>query len=367
MPSRSQSRLALVLLAVAAILGVGVATYFLGRPSTTDEAPDEEYVQLDLSTVSGSDAPAEQVLYLPWGDGPAEASRKGSPVRRSTIEAVFGSEGYTFVVDHPEGVFGARVRWFSAEGALVGTRLAPGGSKAFRPHPGGYNYVIAKTAGPSEVAVIVDVASSTETTFTIPLNLNTGGLDWAGDTLYASIAPSDVSFENEVMYLRHALVPVAVGGVQVDDAAADAGVVDAWGFGMDGKPYTSTMKVLGLSVTGSEIVNLVGSGDRLVRVPRKYRLLGVTADSKVCLSTLPPEPSFERPVQAAPAWIAEREPYDEVIVMSLDGTIVDSIVFPYSSVVARYDATLPMSLSADGLYTLRADEGGVAVVVHPFE
>lgn len=366
MPSIPTTRsVIVVLVAIALVLGAGVATFFLGGRQQQEPQTTGEPIQLDLTTVQGSQAPAVEVVRLPWGTGPADASRKGDPVRRSTIEAVFSSEGFVFVVDHPEDVYGARVRWFSSDGQLAGARLAPGGSKNFGPYDGGYCYVIAKTVGPSETAVLADIARSSETTFVIPLQLNTGGLFASGDTLYASVAPSDVDFENETISMRFALVPVAIDGVQVDDEAADTGVAELWGFGFDGEGYSSTTRVLGLDVSSSDMITTVGSGDRSVRIPRRYRLLGATADSVVYLGTMPQEATVDRPVQAAAAWIAEREPFDEVLAVSLDGTIRANITLPYSRAAARYDGTLPVSLSEDGLYTIRADEGGVTVVRYP--
>lgn len=368
MPVTTSPRLLVVLIAVIIVLGVGVATFFLGSQPDAQPTTESDYVDLDLGTIGGSSTPVEDVLYLPWGSGPADASRKGEPTRRSTIEAVFSSGDFVFVVDHPEGVYGARVRWFSAQGVLVGTRLAPPGSTFFRAQPGGYNYVVAKSGGHSETAVIVDVEQSLEATFTVPLQMNSGGLFWSEGTLYAQVAPSDVDFDEETMSMRFALIPVAVNGVQVDDAAADAGVEEVWGFGLDGLPYTSVTRVDGLDVISSPVSVIVGSGERRVRVPQRYHLLGVTADSRICLTTTPPllAPT-ERISQASAAWNSSHDPFDEVLFISLDGTIDSSIVFPYSSVAARYDDTVPISLCDNGLYTLRADEGGVTVVAYLFE
>jgi hypothetical protein len=354
------------------VLGAGVITYFMG-PDTfvgRDKAGSgkkSNTIEVELNTVSGFSGKTERVLHMPWGTGAADAVRKGVPTKKATIETVFGSAGYTFVVDHPEGVYGARVRWFSSQGRLVGTRLEPPGSTVFRPDEDGYNFVVAKSGGKSEKAVVVDVATSTETTFAIPLQMNTGGLARSGDTLYASIAPSDVDFETERMYLRNALIPVARGGVQVDDATADSKSLDVWGFGWDGKAYTSVMEVMGLDVTSSEVHVVIGSGGRQVRVPRRYRLLGVAPDSSIYLNTLPPLPTYKRPVQLAAAWNSSHSPFDDVLVIGLNGKIKSRIVIPYSSVLARYDDTLPMSLSKDGLYTVREERGGVSVVVHRFE
>lgn len=355
--------LVIALLAAAAIIGLGVVTYFTGSDEEQGgETP--EYINLDLGTVSGSSTAAQQVLFLPWGSGPVDASRAGIDVSRSTIESVFSSGGRVFVVDHPEGLIGARIRWFSPGGDLLGTHLAPSGSTLFRPHEGGLNYVVAKSGGRSERAVVVDVDASVETTYTIPLQLNSGGLVYFGDTLYASVNPSDVDHEAQVIYSRYALVPVAVGGVQVDDATADTGAVELWGFGMDGLPYTATTEVKGLEVTSSEIVTVIGSGEQRVRVPRQYRMLGVSADSKIYLSTMPPPATIERPEQLSASWISEEKPHNEVLVITLDGKIDSCIVLPYSSLISLYDSTLPMALSEDGLYSLRETEGGVAVVVH---
>lgn len=368
MPAKRPSRLVIALAAVALLLGVGVLTFLLGPIRDTEPSSGPADVELDLTTVRGSSAPTEDVLRLPWGAGPTEASRKGDPVTVSTIEAVFSSDGFTFVVDHPADVYGARVRWFSADGALTGSWIAPPGSTLFRPQPGGFNFVSAKSGGRSETAVIYDIGTSTETTYTIPLQVNSGGLFWSGDTLYAQITPSQVDFEEQTLVSSYALVPVAIGGVQVEDAAADAAALEIWGFGADGKQYISETHVDGLDIMTSPVTAIVGSGDRRIRVPQRYRLLGVDSASRLYLSTLPelPDPA-ERIAQTAAVWSSAHEPFDEVLVINLDGTIHSTIILPYSSAIARYDGTVPVSLSEDGIYSLRADEGGVTVVLHRFQ
>lgn len=367
MQARHTTWVTVALVAVALILGVGVATFFLGADEGTVPEAATDYVDLDLGTTAGSSAAVEELFYLPWGSGPADASRKGETVAVSTIEAVFSSGGLVFIVDHPEGVMGARVRWFSPDGELVGTTLAPSGSTFFRPHAGGFNYVVAKSGGRSETAVIVDVRASTETTYAIPLQLNSGGLVYSDGTLYASVTPSDVDFEAEVIYSREVIVPVAIDGVSVSDATADAGALESWGFGLDGRAYSTRTQVMGLDVSSSDVIITVTSGEDSVRVPRRYRLLGVGPDSRVYLRTMPGEAIVERPVQLSAGWTSASETFDEVLVVTLDGTIDSCITLPYSSVLVRYDGTLPMSLSEDGLHTLKADEGGVTVVVHRFQ
>lgn len=367
MQARHTRWVTVALVAVALILGVGVATFFLGTDDGAAPETAAEYVDLDLGTAAGSSATMEEPLYLPWGSGPTDASRKGEVVAISTIEAVFSSGGLVFIVDHPEGVVGARVRWFSQDGVLAGTTVAPSGSTFFRPHEGGFNYVVAKSGGRSETAVIFDVGTSTETTYAVPLQLNSGGLVYSDGTLYASATPSDVDFEAEVIYSREVIVPVAIDGVPVGDATADAGALELWGFGLDGRAYSTRTQVMGLDVSSSDVITTVTSGEDSVRVPRRYRLLGVGPDSRVYLRTMPGEAIVERPAQLSAAWTSATEPFDEVLVVTLDGTIDSCITLPYSSMLVRYDGTAPMSLCEDGLYTLRADEGGVTVVVHRFQ
>ncbi len=275
---------------------------------------------------------------------------------------MFGSEGAIFVVDHPADVFGARVRWFSARGELLGRHDAPGGSTHFRPHPGGFNYVVAKAGGPSERAVLFDIERSVATTYTIPLSINSGGLSYSEGVLYASATPSDVDHQEQVIYSRDVLIPVARDGVQVDDVAADEGAVELWGYGWDGQPYTFATRVLGLEPTVSDVVTLVGSEGRSIRVPRRYRLLGVDGDSRLYLAT-EPQVDRGRPRQLAAGWISANEPHVEVLVIDLDATVDSTIIMPFSYVSA-WQGRMPMRLGEDGLYSIRETEGGLAVVIH---
>lgn len=346
----------------AAIVGIGMLNYFL--------APGEEpvdpasYAELDPATAAGSPFTLETVLYLPWGDGPAEASRVGEP-STSTIESVFSSEGYVFVVDHPQDVFGSRVRWFNRDGSLAGEHTAQGGSTGFAPFPGGFSYVLAKMGLPSERLVLHNVEASGETTYTIPLGVNSGGIVSFGGTLYARVTPIDVDLEERATYAREALVPVARDGVALDDATADAEAVELWGYGMDGLPYTLTTRVEGFDSTLDAAVVLIGSGESRLRVPRQYRLLGVSPSSEIYLSTVPVQRPGTRPIQAAAGWLSSDEPYAEILVIRLDGSMVGTIALPSTGVTA-WQGRIPLSLCGDGLYSTREVKGGIAVVVHRF-
>ena len=75
---------------------------------------------------------------------------------------------------------------------------------------------------------MADRDGSVTATYTVPMRANSGGLVRAGDTLYARAYHSQADPDAKTLDAQEVLLPVAIGGKQADEAAAEAGIVDAW-------------------------------------------------------------------------------------------------------------------------------------------
>lgn len=336
---------------VVILLAAGAATYLFGGFGAEKAAPRATEVALALS----ADTPnarlrVGQSFTLPIDDAAGIASSDGF----STLETVFLGPDALYVVDHPPGPPGARVRWYK-DGVLLGTHRAPPGSLFFAPDADGFHYLVSKYSGSSEVAVVVDRAGSVEATYVVPLKANAGGLVRNGETLFARAWESQVDPKTQIINGRDVLLPVAIKGKQATDGQASGGRVPAWALTAAGR-WQHT--VSGKSGSLSNVVKHNGVGTRL---PSSAVLLGVDEYSRVW-AILPPEALDRR---GDPGWPAAADSLGLLVAFDAGGAVRGVSPLPAGVGITWPDIELSRSVGFDGQHVVVADrvEKGIRVTV----
>jgi len=310
--------------AVVVLLGVGFATYYLGL------ADQGGIVKADMVRVRTEDAPlmdalSEILLVLDKVD-PGVSDPARECVAEGVVEAVFLVGERIFVVDHPLWHKGPRVAWYGPDGTQGGEYLAPPGSTLFGPAEPGFAYVVAKQGGPSESVTVVDIDASTESTFTIPLGVNSGGLEWIDGDLYASAQSSQLDLKTMDVEFTEVLVPVAIEGRQVTKAEADDGVLEAWAHGGDAGPF-ARRRVSNTGV-GADVVQTIERVEdgAVLEIPRDAQPMGIDPDGR--LMFMMPSRGLDSDRRAMSGWLTSFEPVVEVFCVGLDGQVVSSFIVP---------------------------------------
>ena len=333
-------RTALVAIAVVLVLlGVGVATYLMG-PGGPPEAEDGLTAQASLADPTALSFQPESVLTVRL-EGP--------------LETVFTGEGGLYVVDHPQWHVGARVRWFAGDGTALGEYLAPGGSTLFGPDGAGFHYVVAKLGGPSETAVVVAGDGSAETSYTVPLGLNSGALVRFGDTLYARAQSSTFDQETQRVGFTDVLVPVAEGGFPVPESEADP--IEAYTIGVDGVAYgrIRSSEPGGGRESVRQFVTRASDGARL-EVPSLAVIVGADAQGRVVFVL---GPRVLAGAQAPlPGWVTPVEPFAKVYVVGMDGVTEAAAILPADT---RPYPARTLALTDEG-FTFARQEGDIVTL-----
>lgn len=352
-----------VLGAVIALLGVGGITFLTGGVFETEEMIGGA-VQLAVERLPASKPPAVTTeLELRWDDGSGDGVARVTDTGQSTFEAVFSYDDLLYIVDHPQEPVGARIRWYR-EGVLAGEHRAPASATLFTPRDAGFMYVLAKSGGPSEAVVLVDASGSAESTFTIPLGLNSGGLLESGGVLYASGISSTLDLKGQRQEYSGVLVPVADAGRQVTDAEAQERSVQAWTIDSEGGRYSQVLTVEGLTTDLVEEQTITRLSDAsAVSVPPRAQPLGIAATGEMVL-LMSPRPIEDASVAVA-GWRSTTDASQEALVASFDGRLVDRRIVPYSGIISS--ARGRVWLGADAIYVAAADEQGIRILRYPLD
>lgn len=340
------------LVSLAVLLGVGFATYYLNLGRKPKVVP--------LTTRARFDQPAslvyapKPVLRLRFDERRGRSATAGGIAR--SLEAIYATPDRVYVVDHPTWHVGARVRWFSRTGELIGSHLAPSGSTLFTASPNGFAYLRAKSGSESEQVVMLDAAGSLEATFTVPLGVNSGGLAFFDNSVYVSAQAGETSLQGASLAVKDVYVPVAIDGRQASDAEAEKGVRDFWRRGDDGKLYRRAISTegFGAQAVTTQHVERVADGAKL-ELPATAIPLAVDRKGRLVVGLNPVDIGSSRPLAGLPA---VREPYSEIAFVSFDGQ---------TQALNVIDTTLPafpvryFSMDGDGYWTLVADDEGVNV------
>lgn len=343
------------LAAIAFVVGIGVATYlFSGLLTPKKTSVPATRLRYVTAPKAGGFTHA-QVLRLAWGKGETDLWPK-QPDQGQSLEAMFVGDGGIYIVDHPATHNGARVRRFSADGRLEKTVLTPPGSTLFTPRrSGGFMYDLSKSSSPAEQVVLVDSDGNRVATYTVPLDVNAGGLIEHGDRLYAVGVESSQDPLKQTLSERDSLVPIMVGGKQVTDAEARNNVVQGGLLGLDGKIYRRQRDQKG-GASAVDEQKIAPQGARAVVLPGTATPVGVDVKSRLYLLLAPRAISVDSLV---PEWPATYEYQQELLVVKPDGRIDAALVVPNAAELRK--TRMRMFLDASGLYVPDADARGVTI------
>jgi len=352
MVRRSRTRtIVIALVALVVLLGVGFATYFLNLNRKPETVATSVRARFDQPKTLGY-AP-EVVTTLTFTEKRTDAAKQTGIAH--SLEAVFATDDRVYIVDHPKWHIGSRVRWFSRTGEFLGQHLAPSGSTLFSASPDGFAYVLAKSGREDERVLLFDREGSLESTFTVPLGANSGGLAFFDGEVYVSAQSGEASLEGQTISVSEVYVPVTSGGRQATDAEAEKGVLEFWRLGDDGKRYRREISTdgFGSQAVTTQYVTRVVDGAKL-ELPATAIPLAVDKQGRLVVGLNPTGIGGSgRPLAG---WPAAKEPYSEIAFVSFDGTtralnVIDTILpaFP-----VRY-----FDLDEDGYWTLTAGADSV--------
>jgi hypothetical protein len=296
-------------------------------------------------------------IRLPWSDD--DGISLGADGADSTLNSWFvGSGGRLYVVDYPSYRSGARVRWFR-DGVLDGQHEAPPGSVFFEAHDGGLRYLLAKSAGPSEQAVFVDAEGSVTATYTIPLEVNSGGFVQLGQDTWAVAWSSEIDSGNNSLKANDYLLPVVIDGEQVSDSQARDLARDGSTALADGTILTRSLDGQ-VRDDGSWLIRQFLTWEDLgakVEIPSEAKLVGTDSRGRSWI-VLPPEPLDRRSVAG---WPAEWDPSALLVCLTPSGETAATMLAPY---VPQLGEAATPRVSADYLYVTYADAREVVCVAY---
>lgn len=340
-------------IAVAALLGVGFATYVLGGRGEQRAVPAVPMVDAQKAPKRGYEL--TEALRLAWGRGPRDVWVDESWFGSTFESFAVDSRGRILVADHPKWHVGARVRRFSAEGRLERTWLTPSGSTFFEPSGDGIMYVLARGEGSSERVVFVREDGSAEGTFGVPPAVNSTALLRAGALVGVTNQVPDVTLADRTMRIEEGFFGVA--RVTTSGPVASAGGnVAAFGVDTSGRLYARLRRVDGFTLDAPTVQTLTLVGGRRLRLPDRATPIGVDGDTvwfAMPVSTGPND-RLDRP-----GWPLGAAPDAEVLAARTDGTLQLRAIVPWSPRLANSQRRL--FVTPGTLWVADADSRGVVV------
>lgn len=356
MRPRVDRRILIALALLAAVLGIGMATYFLGGiGSEKKPASGIRTSTLRFEGVPAA-APLEKLSQstLPLAGPERIAANAGL----SSLEAVFsGSDGLTYVVDHETERPGARVRWYKA-GVRAGEHDAPPGSALFASTPRGFAYVVAKGQGSHERLMLLGRDGSVEGSYTVPLEINSGTIVTRDDDVYVVAWSGFIDPDTKEVTGEDVLVPVVVDGRQATDAEARDGTVDGWRFAKTGTwEYRLTMDPR--AEEGRQTRSAISLGDEELEIPYEAVRLGVDDGGRAWI-LLPPHRVTERSVAG---WPALADEFALLVAVTPGGRVVGAMPLRVTEATFWPDIALARRFGFDGQRLTVAERTAAGVVV----
>lgn len=342
-------------LSLVALLGVGFLTYFFGgsgKPASGDAVP---VIALDKAPLK-SYAPTE-VLRLRWGRGARDVWVDEKTGWGSTFETfALDDKGRIYIADHPAWHVGARVRRFSANGALEKTWLTPSGSVYFEPLGEGIMFVLARGEGAStEQIIVMRENGSVEGTYAVPAGVNSTALVRAGDTVGVTIQVPDVMLTSQTMRIEERFFPIFRLGTG-KPVPVTPSPVPGYGVDTDGHLYVRVRAVKGYTLDDATEQKVeLGSG-KTVRLPDRSTPVGVNGDT--LWFTMPLGRGPDERIERA-GWPLGDESEIELLAGRADGTAVARLLVPYPQ--RLYNARRRLFVTRDAVWSVTADAQGIAI------
>ncbi len=339
--------------AVAVLLGSGLATYLLGGDGTVTE--DVPRVDLDKRPLRSYE-PTEK-FRLNWGKGPRDVWVDEHFFGATLDTFSVDDRGRILIADHPEWHVGARVRRFAADGRLERTWLTPAGSIFFEFFGNGIMYVTASGGGPSESVWLVSEDRSTVASFPVPPKLNSTSLFRTGDVLVVTTEVAELASDPDRTRIRPMAVPVVLltkeGPEPAPVQTAEAGAGPETTGGM----YKRLVEANGWFVSADSTQTITLSDGRAVRIPGLAAPLGVDGDTVWMQMRVAkaPETHVERP-----GWPMGLANEVEVIAGRVDGRFEARVIAPWSPYLL--DAKRRFLVTKGAFWALTADRRGVSLL-----
>lgn len=342
-------------LSIAALIGVGFATYMFG--GSAEDAGDTAVPFVEFSEPPLKEFVPDVVLRLGWGEGPGEVWADPDWLG-STVDAFAVTEaGEILIVDHPEWHAGARVRRFTASGRVDATWLTPPGSVLFEPFGNGIMFVTAKAGGPSEQLSLVSEDGSVEASFALPPGVNSTSLFRAENRLFVTMEIAQVAQDPAYLRIEPKAVPIVDLTYGGPVASPPAEPIPGAGADTAGRMFHRLIEGDSYSVRPDSTHTVTSSDGATLRLPGLAVPFGV--DDGVVWMVLPrataPETYIDRP-----GWPYARMPEAEVLAARMDGTLLVRMVVPWSTLLA--DEQRHLYLTKGALWVLDADTDGISVL-----
>lgn len=334
---------------VVLVIAVGIVNFFIGGTGN----PSGPGTMLSPEKLLPLVAPPKTLVHLGWGDGSGASTN-------DSLEYVFASGGYVFVMDHTGPGLTPRVRWFDTGGELRGETSVPTGTTGFGPHPVGFSYIQSPGIdGSAETAGVFSVAESRLTTYTVPLGLHAAKAVTMGQTLYVQVDDSTYDSQTLEVSVVARLVPVARDGVQLSDNEASAGVIDGFDVGLDGRVYTRQMSGKAVEDARPQVTYADTENNAELTVSQWSQYAGADTNGHVFfLFKAEDLPGSQDLVGTTTA----REQYGLVLVGSMRGG--GQWLLPVRLPRALQIGRSLLSVSPDGLLVTRAGASGVDVLLY---
>lgn len=337
-----------VVLVIGAV-AIGMVSFLLTGLIGPDR--DVKPARLAPNTLMKLDGAPVALLRLPWGSG------KGASVNE-TVQYVFLSGRYCFVVDIDPDTMKSRIRWFDAAGRVAGSYACPDGATNFSPFRDGFSFVIAPGATEGEeLAALYSVEQSQLTTYTVPLTFSSAGLLEHDGVLYSQIDDSLFDVRAQRVTIEGKLVPVAIRGRQLSDTEAGEGVVDARYLGQNGRLYNRmTEAVAGDTDSQTRRIRDVESSST-VEVPPFGEFLGVDVEGLAYVQV-----KSETPPSTPEIAGITRKSDAVTLVLVADFDEGGQWVLPVQTPHPFPYLARPFSVTREGLVALRATDKGIEVL-----
>lgn len=338
-------------LSIVVLLGVGLATYFLGDTFTPAAG---DMPRVDPESTEASSFGYEEVLRLERGAGDREIwFSEDAQVGLESLSV--DHQGRLFIADHPPGVVG-RVRRFGSDGTLEATWETPVGSTLYTPDGDGLLYVLSKAIFSTETLVRVSETGSVEATYAIPARYNSTSILRTADDLGITINVAMVDTGAGITVLEDTFLPI----VRADTALSELEVRQlsrpGWLVDEGGRLVERRSEIDGVRRSDPTTQTVTfGDGSRL-QVPDHAQVLGISADAVWLIPEL--DVVSEWAPQRA-GWPTGTLPQAEVLVAEKDGSLRLRLVVPWSPQLAL--STRRAAIAVGDLWLAVSDENGVTI------
>lgn len=338
-------------LSIAALLGVGLATYYLGGTSDSSEGG---MPRVDSESTAVGSYGYEEVLRLERGAGDRQIwfSEDG----QLGLEALsVDQQGRMFIADHPPGVVG-RVRRFGPDGVLQATWETPAGSTLYTPDGDGLLYVLSKAIFPTETIVRVNELGSVEATYAVPARYNSTSVLRVGDDLGITINVAMVDTQAGITLLEDTFLPIVSNGAPLTEIEVRELSRPGWSVDGEGRLVARRSEIDGVRRSDPTTQTVTFADGARLQVPGHSHVLGISSDAVWLIPEylMASEWAIERP-----GWPVGALPQAEVLAAEKDGSLRQRLVVPWSPQLAY--TTTRACVAAGDLWLAVADKKGVTI------